>query len=263
MKTIGYLMLAAVVAASVLAQAQTFAQGGNTVIQKGHTAATAANPAVQVGATATTTGSVILPDNLSVITYPGSSGWSGYWGYQGTTVEESFARGLASVIRAKGEYNLATSAAAVNWSVARHREIENNKQWVYAYFELRDLNKAHREAELQRQRGNPADYPRYAHQEAPKPLSNHDLDAVTGKIRWPILLTAADFEQQRAVLEKVFAARAYHGVLGAEDFLAAVRTIDAMSAALSDQVTSVPPQAFSNARTFLRSLAYEARLPAG
>lgn len=142
MKTIGYLMLAAVVAASVLAQAQTFAAGGNTVIQKGNTATKVPNAAAQVGTTTTSTGSVILPSNLSVIPYPGSSGWSGYWGYQGTTVGESFARGLASIIRAKGEYNLATSAAAVNFSIARNREIENDKQWVNAYFELRDLQQA-------------------------------------------------------------------------------------------------------------------------
>jgi hypothetical protein len=250
MRNIGYLMMAAV-AASAFAAAPTFAAGG-VAMNGGGNAMTA-------------TGSVLSPNSQSTIPYPGG-GWGGgygYWGYQGTTIAGSYARGLAAVIRAKGDYNMATSAAAVNWSVARGREIENDRLWVKTYFDLREMNRAYRLAEIKRQRGNPADFARYAQAGRPKLLSNRQLDAVTGQIRWPILLTAAGFDQQRAALEKIFTARAYRGVLGADDFISAVRTIDKMSVQLADNITNVPPQAYVDARSFLRSLAYEARMPAG
>ena len=235
MRTIGYLVLAAAAATSAFARAETPTSGGSN----------------------------LTPYVPPPIPYVGGGGYGyGWWGHS-STIAEGYGRGLANVIRAKGDYNLATSAAAVNFSEARRREIENDKLWTQTYFEMREINRQQRDAEIKRQRGTPEDLVRLAQAGKPTLLSNRELDAVTGQIRWPILLTAADFVQQRAVLEKTFAARAYHGVLGAEDFLTAVRTIDQMSAALADRIASVPPQAYMNARTFLRSLAYEARMPAG
>ncbi len=90
-------------------------------------------------------------DETTIPYYAGGGGWSGYWGYPGTTIAGSYARGLADVIRAEGDYNLATAAAAVNWSAARRREIENHKLWVASYLEARDINRQHREAAIRRQ----------------------------------------------------------------------------------------------------------------
>jgi hypothetical protein len=242
MRNIGYLMLATLLGSAAFAPARTIAADNVLTAQD----------------------SALSSNDQSTIPYPGG-GWGGYgyWGYQGTTVAGSYGRALAAVIRAKGDYNLATSAAAVNWSVARRREIENHKLWAVTYFETRDINREYREAANRRERGNPADYVRYAREGTPKPLTNLQLDAVTGQIRWPMLLTSPQFAEQRAFLERIFAARAYRGVLGADDYLAAIRITDQMSVGLADLITTVPPQAYMNARTFLRSLAYEARLPAG
>ena len=146
-KTIGYLMLRPL-SPRQSAQARNVSAGGNTVIQKGKHRDKGAKCGGPGRDHHNIDREVILPSNLSVIPYPGSSGWSGYWGYQAHHGRRVLSRGLASIIRAKGEYNLATSAAAVNFSIARNREIENDKQWVNAYFELRDLNKQQREAEI-------------------------------------------------------------------------------------------------------------------
>ncbi len=43
---------------------------------------------------------------------------------------------------------MSTSAAAVNFSEARRREIENNKLWVQTYFDVRAINQQVREAEI-------------------------------------------------------------------------------------------------------------------
>jgi hypothetical protein len=182
---------------------------------------------------------------------------------QTSTPLEGIAHGLGDVIRSIGDANLSNSAAAVNFSEARRREIENQKQWTETYFAMRDFNRQQRDAEIKRQRGNAEDWVRYAQAGKPKPLSNHDLDAVTGEIRWPILLNSQDFAAQRAELEKLFANRAYHGVMNAEDYLTAVRLGDEMSAGLKSRIQDVPPQQYMVARRFLESLTYEAGLPAG
>jgi hypothetical protein len=235
MKAIGFFVLAAAatISASVFAQTQPSTSGRSN----------------------------LAPYVPPAIPYYGG-GYGGWWNHS-STVAEGYGRGLANVIRAKGDYNLATSAAAVNFSEARRREIENRSLWTQTYFEMREVNRQQRDAEIKRQRGNPEDYPRYAQAAKPKPLSNRELDAVTGEIHWPVLLTAANYDNQREALAKVFASRAYHGVLKAEDFLSAIRTIDEIAARLSERIKELPPQQFVEARRFLKSLAYEARLPAG
>ena len=120
-----------------------------------------------------------------------------YGGYmypvQSATPLEGIARGLGDVIRSIGDANLSNSTAAINLTEARRRQIENQKQWTETYFAMREINRQQRDAEIKRQRGNPEDWVRYAQAGKPRPLSNHDLDAVTGEIRWPILLTSQDF----------------------------------------------------------------------
>ena len=54
-------------------------------------------------------------------------GWAG--GYSGgATVAGSAMNGMANAISAKGDYNLSTSAAAVNMTQAQKNEIENRQQ---------------------------------------------------------------------------------------------------------------------------------------
>ena len=193
------------------------------------------------------------------------STYSAYpWGYSGSsTAAEGFGRGLGDVIRSVGDYNLSTSEAAVNFSEARRRQIENNKLWVQTYFEMRDINRQAMVAELTKKRGNPEDWIRYAAAGKPRPLTNSELDAVTGKIRWPLLLTGAEYAIQRAALERIFADRAYHGMIGADGYKLAMQATDDMLASLRMQIRELPPDQFIEARKFLQSLVYEASQPAG
>jgi hypothetical protein len=195
---------------------------------------------------------------------PMDYGYGGYdsW-YHASTAGEGYARGLGDLLRGGGQYNLYSSAAAINLAEARRREIENDKSWVQAYFELRDYNTQKRDAQLKRSRGNPEDWTRLARAQAPKPLDNHDLEIVTGKLHWPLLLTARSFAEQRATLEKLFADRAYRGIMEAEEFVTAVHVTDQMLASLKSQINDVPPKQYLAARRFLESLAYEAGQPAG
>ncbi|MEN6451198.1 MAG: hypothetical protein ABFC96_11960 [Thermoguttaceae bacterium] len=198
---------------------------------------------------------------------PVSAGWGGGYPYggwwQASTAAEGFGRGLAAMITGLGQYNLATSEAAINLSAARRSEIANDKYWTQTYFEMREINRLYHEAKYRRERGNPEDFARYAAMARPKLLSNQQLDTVTGEIRWPILLTLPGFSSQRARLQKAFADRAYHGVMGAEDLLVVRQLTGEMLANLRDRVIDLPPQEYMVARRFIESLAYEASRPIG
>src|SRR5688500_1139575 len=76
---------------------------------------------------------------------PMQSTYNAYGGYGYTdtgasTLEEGAMRGMASVISAKGDYNLATSAAAVNLTQAQKQDIQNRQDATQAYFAMQDTN---------------------------------------------------------------------------------------------------------------------------
>ncbi len=72
----------------------------------------------------------------------GNGGWAGYGGTGASTAAGSAMNGMASVISAKGNYNLSTSAAAVNMTQAQKQEIQNHQQYTNTYFQMRATNKA-------------------------------------------------------------------------------------------------------------------------
>jgi hypothetical protein len=183
--------------------------------------------------------------------------------YHSSTVQEGYARGIADVIRSAGDYNLSTSAAAVNFSQARQQEIENQKKWTQAYFDIRNINRQAFDAEQKRQRASPEDWIRYAQAGRPKRLSASELDSVTGEIHWPMLLTVQDFSPQRVELQKAFSDRAYHGVMGADVFLRVLQVTDDLLSSLKTEIGNLPADKYVAAKRFLQSLAFEAGQPAG
>jgi hypothetical protein len=231
MKGVIYLALALVTSCGTLAQAQT---------------------------------AVTSPGKGVVVGVPTSPGFYGnpYGFYGSSTAAEGFGRGLAEVIRSAGEYNLNSSAAAVNLSVARQQEIENHRRAVHTYFDLRDLNRQIFVAEQKRLRSSPEDAIRYSQVGKPRRLSPSELDSVTGEIRWPTLLTARNFSAQRIELEKAFSNRSYQGVLGAEALWRVTQLTDDMLVSIKSQVHYLPPSQYVEAKRFLQSLAYEAAQPA-
>ena len=73
----------------------------------------------------------------------GNGGWGfNDWG-AGSTPAGSYLTGMANAIRAEGEYNLNTSAAAINLEEAQRRDIENRKLWTNTYFEMRRINESY------------------------------------------------------------------------------------------------------------------------
>ncbi|MGA2796096.1 MAG: hypothetical protein ABSE63_00820 [Thermoguttaceae bacterium] len=185
----------------------------------------------------------------------GYGGWSGYGGTGASTAAGSAMNGMASVISAKGNYNLSTSAAAVNMTQAQKQEIQNRQQWTNTYFDMRATNRAARKAEEGPQ-PTMEQLARMAHDGAPKPLTSSQWNPVTGTVNWPALLEQDQFTSQRAELEQLLAKQAKYGMLDYSDQMKARQTIETMFAGLKAQIRDVPPQDWAASQTYLKSLIY-------
>lgn len=212
----------------------------------------------QTGSSGSGTGSRSAPYQPAV---PAAStntygGW--YGGYTGaSTAAGSALNGMAGVISAKGDYNLSTSAAAVNMTQAQKNEIENRQQWTNTYFDMRETNRRARAAE----RG-PAptmeQIARMAKEGAPRPLNPHQVDPVSGRIAWPSALQDTTFDGERGAMDSLFATWARYGGLNYADQTKVRHTVNTMYDELKSRITQIPPQDYAECRSFLRSLNYAA-----
>ena len=190
----------------------------------------------------------------------------GVYPYQASTPGESFARGMADVIRARGEFNLLTSEAAINWQEARARAIVNAQDYTDAYFKMRKANRDYRRAE-RGPRPTQEEIERFASAGKPLPLSPSELDELTGRVKWPILLSANHFSSLRAEMEDLLDQWAVSRSLGqpdrfgAEQHLAVRSLSDRMEEILQQDVRNLPTQDYAAAKRFLRSLEYQVIQP--
>jgi hypothetical protein len=222
------------------------------------TAAFALGAAVAQGQTPTMKTSTQTP----IVSYDSYGGYPYGYSYS-STIAEGAARGLADVIRSQGDYNLSTSAAAINWNNAWDHAIDNQKKAVQAYFDIREVNRTIHDAEQRRLRGGPESWKRSAQAGVPRRLASNELDSVTGRIYWPVLLTGQNFRSHRVELEKAFAERAYFGSMAAEPYLRTLQLTDDLLASLKSRVRELPPDQYVAATRFLQSLAFEASQPSG
>jgi len=177
-----------------------------------------------------------------------------------STVGESYAKGLSDVITAQGNYNLATSEAAIKMEDAIRRDIENQQLWTDTYFEMRKSNRAYR-AEERGRRPTTEDAIRYAQMGKPIRLSPSEFDYVTGKISWPKLLEQKLFDEERTKLDELFVKRAKYGGVSFDEQTTILQSTNNMMDQLKEQIHDMPAMFYMVARRFLESLAYESQLP--
>jgi hypothetical protein len=190
----------------------------------------------------------------------GGYGYGGYGGYGGGTAAGGYLNGMASAIRAEGQYNLLSSQAAINLEEAKKKEIENRTHWTNAYFEMRRINDAY--THPKKDPTPPETWVRLAHDALPQRLPGADLDPVTGRIAWPDALQGDPFAADREKLEALFAERAIeHGAIGVDAHGRIRRAVDDALAKLKDHIREIDSRSYVEARNFLTSLSYEASLP--
>ncbi len=185
----------------------------------------------------------------------GGGGWPGYG--TPTTAAGAAMSGMSQVISSAGQYNLSTSAAAVNMTQAIHNQLGNDMLATETYFGMRAANRAARERESE-PRLTMQQLVAIAHDGAPKPLNSHDEDPITGGLNWPSALQQSNFASSRKELDEIFAKRARYGGLTYADQTAAKQAVEGMFTGLKSQIRQIPPQDYVACRDFLRTLTYTA-----
>jgi hypothetical protein len=188
---------------------------------------------------------------------PPPSEMNSYGGYSSSpgTVAGSSLNGMANVISARGNYNLSTSAAAVNMTQAERNSIQNAQLYTDTYFQMRSTNRAARRAES----GPPPtmeQIARIAHQGAPRPVTEKEVNSASGKVNWPSVLTQKSYEKDRTKVETIISKQVQYGGLSFDDQMQARKSIESMFTTLKDGMDSIPPQQFIDSKNFLNSMIY-------
>ena len=84
----------------------------------------------------------------------------------------------------------------------------------------------------------------------PKPLGAGQIDPVSGQLYWPGPLQEESFAAQRGDVDQLVATQARYGALNYEDQMKLRKIILAMYDQLKSQITQIPPQDYSNSRSF-------------
>jgi hypothetical protein len=185
------------------------------------------------------------------------------WDTAGTTPAGSYLQGLAAVVRAQGDYNLSTSAAAVNLTTATRQAIQNQKDYVEAYFAIRAFNRQARDAENARDRQLTQEWLRFHPSVKPKRLTSSELDPVSGSINWPILLQSDELAKRRQAIQQAFIERHHFGMMGYNNYRTVQQITNDLIAELLDKIRETAPSEYIQAKKFIEALIYEASLPLG
>jgi hypothetical protein len=189
-----------------------------------------------------------------------SSGGYGQYYYpepKAAPVGDSWAQGMATVIRSQGESNLRNSEAAINYEDARSANFDNRLQSVDTYFQMRAKNRAYRAAE-RGPRLSAEQLTRIAKTKAPKQLTPSQLDPFVGAIDWPIVLQGEAYTNDRKAVDTAFAGRAKNqGSATSTQYQTIQQALRQMEAALKDRIRDYPPNQYMQAKSFIKSLVVE------
>ncbi len=190
-----------------------------------------------------------------------NSGYGSYGGYSSTPVEGA-RRGMADVIRARGEAAEAGTRAMNNYEEARSKYIDNKMKFTETYWARKRLGEAELKKDHDRKRAGRDAYRATKGSGFPPRLSPAELDPSTGKIYWPQALMGDRYAELRKELDELFQLGFHTGSLRQYD--SQINQISrSMRTELQKHIRNMPTNEYIASRKFLDSLAYEGRYPIG
>ena len=181
----------------------------------------------------------------------------GGYGYGGgaQTAQGAALQGMSQVISTAGQYNLATSAAAVNMTEAQSNQLRNNVQGAQTFWAMRDIGRANARRNAGRSHARRACPPRPRRGPA---RSEHQPDrSCHRRLVLARRFARCQFPSRSASAVDEYAAKwVKYGALDYADQTQVRENIDTMFDGLKSQISSIPPQDYVACRTFLQSLLY-------
>ncbi len=192
--------------------------------------------------------------------YAGNAVWGaglnygpvGPWGF-GSTPAESYNRGMADLVRARGQAAESAARAAKDREIARAQYLENKSRWTEDFERRRRAALAER-TEQQDQRRAQIDRSRASRRTSAQdmPVAT-ELDPETGAIAWPEILQSDEYQASRERLDALFQLRAEQG---ADPQLTGeiIEAADEMRSLLRGHIGNYAPNDYIAADRLLRSL---------
>lgn len=188
--------------------------------------------------------------------------YGAYGGYSSNPIEGA-QRGMADMLRARGQAEESRAKAMISYEEARSKYIDNKLKWTQTKLERQRIGQAAREAEYDKKRARRDKYlAAKKTTSTTTQLSYSQLDPTTGKIYWPDALKADKYASQRSEVDELFVLRAHAGTT--PDLSGRVHeAARKMQSQLKRDIRTIPSYEYIAARKFLDGLAEEAQTPLG
>jgi hypothetical protein len=185
------------------------------------------------------------------------------WSYldHSSTYTEGALRGQSAMISAAGQATYLNSLAAINYTEAVKRAIENSVAITQAYYDRREI----REEYLKKY--GPKPFVGEARRKAieyyqPKRLSAQEFDSKLGKLHWPHVLRQEQFEAIISQIDEAFAKRTPEtSGDGSSSHRKLAQLCNALSGILRENIANVSVDHYISSREFIRSVELEAKTP--
>lgn len=185
--------------------------------------------------------------------------WPNPW--RATTPVESILRGQAALIQANGQASLLNSMAAKNYEDAHRQSLENRLLHTEVYFTRKEMAKEYELKYAEKPRTE-EDVKRLAQLAAPKRLTEEQFDSFTMQLNWPQVLRRDEYEAVRLKIDHLMSVRTPEDSGDGSPTHTKIRQmVELMKMLLKENMESVTPQQYANAKAFLVSVEYEARQP--
>ena len=175
-------------------------------------------------------------------------------GYHASTAAEGYQRGMADIIRSRGQANLMNAQAAGYLEDARAKYLENRYRATEIYYERRKIFQQEQAAKHAKRKQTVR---RYVERRKFEPLTADEFDASTGRIEWPAALAAEDWDEYRDRLDDIFAERAKYGLLSSDEYLEALALTKEWRRAVLARRREYPVSVLHDAVRFIHKLDKE------
>lgn len=115
---------------------------------------------------------------------------------------EGAQRGMADVIRARGEAAESYSHAAINREIARSKYLDNKLKWTDIYWKRKRLAEAELAKDYDKMRARRDTYLAATRGRPPEVLAPSQLDIRSGEIEWPVAFQGPAYAELRKQIEE-------------------------------------------------------------